>query len=113
VYLAFVHDQPAGTFALFRSDLENWGEQPDDALYLHGLVVRRAAAGQGLGHELLRYAAAIAAGQGKRFLRLDCWAGNEALRRFYTAAGFVERGVIEPRVSGEVWLCRLFEKAVA
>jgi GNAT superfamily N-acetyltransferase len=112
VYLALVDDQPAGTFSLFPSDLENWGPMPDDALYLHGLAVRRAFAGSGLGQALLHHAEDIAIAQGKRFLRLDCWAGNAALRRFYTAAGFRERGIVEPCVDGEVWNCRLFEKVL-
>jgi GNAT superfamily N-acetyltransferase len=112
VYLAFVADQPAGTFALFEADPAVWGDQPPDALYLHGLAVRRAYAGSGLGYDLLRQAEQIAAAQGKQFLRLDCWAGSDALRRFYVSAGFTERGVVEPQFEGERWLCRLWEKRV-
>ena len=32
---------------------------------------------------------------GKVFLRLDCVADNQFLRRCYTAAGFLDRGEIE------------------
>lgn len=113
VYLALVDAQPAGTFALFEADPAVWGAQLPDALYLHGLAVRRAYAGNALGYDLLCHAAQIAAAQGKHFLRLDCWAGSEALRRFYPAAGFSERGVVEPQHQGERWHCRLFEKRVA
>lgn len=112
VYLASVDTQPAGTFALFPTDIAVWGAQPPDALYLHGLAIRRAYAGSGLGRALLRHAEQIAAAQGKRFVRLDCWAGNAALRRFYNAAGFAERGVVEPQHDGERWHCCLFEKSV-
>lgn len=113
IYLAFSGRQPIGTFTLFTSDPETWGDQPPDALYLHGLALRRAYSGNELGRKLLFHAEQIARAWSKRWLRLDCWAGNEALDQFYRAAGFHDCGVVERPMGSDVWSCRLFQKDVA
>ncbi len=113
IYVAFSADQPVGTFALLPSDPAIWGDATDDALYLHGLAIRRTGAGHGLGYVLLRHAESIAATQGNRLLRLDCWAGNDTLRHFYERAGFRECGVTEEKIGSNVWHCRRFEKPIA
>lgn len=53
-----------GTVMLQWSDEEIWGTMADDAGYVHGLRIRRRAAGLGLGRALLRWAEprAVAAG---------------------------------------------------
>jgi GNAT superfamily N-acetyltransferase len=65
----------------------------DDAGYVHGLVSRRARAGQGIGLSLLRWASDRARAAGKQYLRLDCDGNNKALRAYYTeGAGLAYRG---------------------
>lgn len=91
VYLARRAGQPVGTFSLLWSDPAVWDDAPDDAGYVHGLAVRRSAAGQGIGEALLDAAAGLVADAGRPFLRLDCWAGNPALCRHYRL-GFRRRG---------------------
>lgn len=108
VYLARQNDLAVGTLTVQWHDPEVWGERPNDAVYVHKLAVRRAAAGQGLGVRLLRWAEQLAAEAGKSFVRLDCQGTNMPLRRFYAQAGFTECGYVET----EHWSAQLFERKV-
>jgi ribosomal protein S18 acetylase RimI-like enzyme len=94
-YLASFDGELAATLALLWSDPAFWGEQPDDAGYLHALAVRRTHAGRGLGARLLDWAEAEVVARGRTYLRLDCLAENDALRRYYQAPGFEPRGEVE------------------
>jgi ribosomal protein S18 acetylase RimI-like enzyme len=93
MFVALVSGQPAANIALTTAD-KLWDDLPGDALYVHGLMVRRAFAGREIGLALLRWAAAQAAEMGKPLLRLDCDADNPALRAYYERAGFVQRGEV-------------------
>lgn len=97
MYLAMLAGQAVGTFALQWSDTETWGRVPDDAGYVHGLAVRRDLAGMELGRELLRCAANKVSLSGRKYLRLDCVADNEALNQYYLRAGFGYRGKVTVR----------------
>ena len=108
-FLARLGGQAAGTLMLIDADPEIWGAQPPDALYLHSFAVRRSAAGQGLGQAMLDWAAGQAAAAGKRYLRLDCWAGSAPLRAYYAGAGFTFRG----ETTEGHWQCALFERPAA
>ena len=105
-YLAWDDAEAVGTFTLQVGDPVVWGERPPDALYLHGLAVRRSHAG--LGRELLAFAERTTAESGRRYLRLDCMAANPRLRAYYERAGF--RCCGEWRSGG--WAAALYEKAV-
>jgi GNAT superfamily N-acetyltransferase len=106
-YLAWDGAEAVGTLSLQAADPEMWGERPPDALYLHGLAVRRGHAG--LGRELLAWAERAADAAGKCCLRLDCMAGNPGLRAYYEGAGFELRGT--RRWDGG-WESSLYEKTV-
>jgi GNAT superfamily N-acetyltransferase len=106
-YLAWDGAQAVGTFSLQTADVEMWGEQPDEALYLHSLAVRRSH--RGLGRQLLSWAEQEAEGRGKRYLRLDCDAASPALRSYYERAGYAYRR----DVPGAGWTVSLYEKPVA
>lgn len=105
-YLAWACADPVGTFSLQTADVEMWGEQPDDALYMHSLAVRRSH--RGLGRQLLLWAEQEAASRGKRYLRLDCDAANPALRLYYERAGYAYRRDVQ----GAGWTVSLYEKPV-
>jgi ribosomal protein S18 acetylase RimI-like enzyme len=92
MYLAVLAGQAVGTFALQWADEETWGRVPDDAGYVHGLAVRRDFAGRGLGRELLRWTENRVSLSGKKYLRLDCTAENDALNAYYRRARFDYRG---------------------
>lgn len=108
-YLSCINNEVVGTTTLQESDPLIWGDVPDEAFYVHRLAIRRTYAGRGLGLQLLCWAEEAARAVGKRYLRLDCWAGNDALRRYYESAGFSDRG--EQFAGG--FHCRLFDKAVS
>jgi GNAT superfamily N-acetyltransferase len=93
-YLARLDGEPVATLALQWSDPTFWGEQPDDAGYVHALAVRRAQAGRGLGARLLDWAEAEVVASGREFLRLDCLARDHGLRRYYEGQGFEPRGEV-------------------
>lgn len=69
-----------------------WSNRPGEALYVHGLTVRRSFAGREIGRAMLRWAEEQARARGKTYLRLDCNADNPALRSYYERAGFTPRG---------------------
>jgi ribosomal protein S18 acetylase RimI-like enzyme len=106
-YLARRDNIVVGTLTVQPSDEALWGADQGDALYVHGLAISRAVAGQGVGLALLRWAEREVIAHGRRCLRLDCMAGNPGLRAYYQRAGFVERGII---VEGDGWEAALFEK---
>jgi ribosomal protein S18 acetylase RimI-like enzyme len=91
-FVARLGGEPAGSLVLRWSDVSFWGEQPDDAGYVHALAVRRKFAGQGLGARLLAWAEARVGDAGREFLRLDCMAENAALRTYYERLGFELQG---------------------
>lgn len=91
MYLAHDDVETAGKLALTEAD-DLWAGRPGNALYVHGLVVRRTFAGRGIGRALLRWAEREAARRGKSLLRLDCDALNPALRAYYERAGFAHVG---------------------
>ncbi len=107
VYVAWLGDQPVATLTLQWSDEQTWGAMPDDAGYVHGLAVRRAYGGHGVGLALLAWAERTVAAAGKAYLRLDCMARNSALRSYYERAGFVLRD----DVPHDAWSA-LYEKRV-
>lgn len=87
MYLGRCDTEAAGKLAITESD-DLWTDRPGDALYVHGLMVRRAFAGRSIGRALLAWAERAAARRGKSLLRLDCDAHNPNLRAYYERAGF-------------------------
>jgi GNAT superfamily N-acetyltransferase len=65
-----------------------WPDQGKHALNLYMLAVRRTVAGRGVASRMLSWAAEYAGSLGLRELRLDFYAGNDRLRRYYSGAGF-------------------------
>jgi GNAT superfamily N-acetyltransferase len=87
-----------------RADPEFWtqAERDEPALYVHRMIIRRQAAGNDLGGSLLDWTTDLAAATGRRWLRLDAWKTNTALRRYYERHGFehVRTVDLEHRGSG-------------
>jgi len=73
---------------VLQEDPEVWGDRAGAALFVHGLVVDRAASGQGIGVQLLRWVEERARRGGVRWVRLDCVASNGRLRDYYVQQGF-------------------------
>lgn len=88
LFLGYLAGEAVGAFILLYEDPFFW---PDagrgEALYLHKLVVRRSAAGRGLGRKLVAHALAKAREEKRRLLRLDS-VPRPKLCAFYESAGF-------------------------
>lgn len=80
-------DKVIGTVALGWDD-PVWEVQPSDSGYVHRLAVSRDANGNGLGATMLTWADQQVAEAGRSWLRLDCPASNQGLRRYYEHLGF-------------------------
>ncbi len=106
IYLAWLHRQPVGTLTLQWSDPHIWGEQLPDAGYVHGLAIRRAVAGRGIGRRMLDWAATQVIAANRPYLRLDCLATNQELCQYYERAGFTRCGHVEH----DRWPAQLFQK---
>jgi len=91
VFLARDAGHVVGTLTLDTfADPEFWGprDDPNDALYIHRMVVARAAGGRDVGGRMIDWALARAAADGKRWLRLDAWRSNTGLHAYYLRHGF-------------------------
>lgn len=69
-----------------------WGDRPEPAGYVHGLLVDARHKGTGLGQRLLAWAEGHIAASGRALARLDTVTTNERLRRYYRDAGYAEVG---------------------
>jgi GNAT superfamily N-acetyltransferase len=85
----------AGTIRLLWTDPDFWGDDATPAVYAHGLMVDRRAAGRGLGTALLDWAAAQGRAAGVEVFRLDCRTTNPVLREYYEAHGFRAVGQVD------------------
>ncbi|MEU1074590.1 MULTISPECIES: GNAT family N-acetyltransferase [unclassified Streptomyces] len=96
-YLVFRDGTAIATLTVHeRADLEWWSEDdPTSALYVHDLVVSRAAAGQALGAHLLDWAGALAHRRSKPWLRLEAWKSNHRLHRYYLDQGFALLRIVD------------------
>jgi ribosomal protein S18 acetylase RimI-like enzyme len=95
VYLAWTGqgDPPAATVRIAHDDVPRWHDDgQDNALYVYSLAIRKDLHGLGVGRRVLCALAEMAAGQGKGWLRLDCWARNTRLKDYYASMGFQHAG---------------------
>lgn len=82
----------AAAMRVLRSDPEVWGPDDTPAVYVHGLMVERGCASQGLGSVMLESAQQLGRDSGAAMCRLDCVAHNSVLRSYYRQRGFTEVG---------------------
>jgi GNAT superfamily N-acetyltransferase len=119
MYLATVDVDSVGAFhlrdepELYEIPNQVWPLELRDrpCRYLYLLAVRRGVARQGVSTAMLDWAFEDARRNG-RVLRLDCWAGNDKLRRFYSGAGFEYLGDVEINDgAGRTFGCSRFQRA--
>ena len=77
-----------GTFSIRYLETKTWIPiiEPNN-LYLYRIAVLPEYQGKNIGLEIIKYACQSSRAS-KQVLYLDCWAGNEKLKNFYTEAGF-------------------------
>ena len=88
VYLFSIDSVYVATVTLTETDPLIWDGTEEAALYIHKLAVRRDYAGQGIGTAVLEWIKGHALRSQKRFLRLDTWATNAGLKKYYEKQGF-------------------------
>ncbi|MGW8768689.1 GNAT family N-acetyltransferase [Streptomyces sp. NPDC055815] len=83
-------DLTLGTVSRGPADMDFWtpADHPERALYLYKLMVRRDAAGLGIGSLIIDWACRLAALEGREWVRLDCWRTATGLQRYYESLGF-------------------------
>ena len=88
VFVARRDGKLVGTVSLYESDDFIWDNDAAPALYIHRLASLRTTEGRGVGAALIAWSRRRAAELGKHWLRVDCWADNDELCRFYQRQGF-------------------------
>jgi GNAT superfamily N-acetyltransferase len=84
VYAAKQGGAILGAVTLVESEPLVWGADGGAALYLHRLASSR----RGAGALLIRWSRVVALWRCKRWLRLETWNENRALRGYYESQGF-------------------------
>jgi predicted N-acetyltransferase YhbS len=86
--LVLMKDQHVvGGVTLTETDPLIWTDNTP-AFYIHRLVVARYLKGQDIGSVIVDLVEQRAITSGKSVLRLDCWANNDRLKRYYERIGF-------------------------
>ena len=109
-FLARCGGELAGTITLMHS-YSYWPGSPPDALYIRRVAISRRFTG--LGRMLMAWSEQQAIDEGKAYLRLDCYSGNQALRKYYEGLGFEHHSDIEVTAPRGTYDCSLYEKRVA
>ncbi len=93
LWVATISDEPLGMVAVWWSDPAGYWPKADLAAYLHDLMMSPTLRGERMGERLLAWAESFVRGRGRRWLRLDCDAANDRLRRYYEEAGYEHVGI--------------------
>lgn len=111
-FLARQSDAVVGTVTRQWADETFWAGWPPDAGYVHRLAVAAGRHGQGFGAAMLTWADRATRANGRSFLRLDCPAGNPALRAYYESQGFEPRGEVTLTGRWGTYQAARYEKAL-
>jgi ribosomal protein S18 acetylase RimI-like enzyme len=79
-------DAPIATITIDEfADTDFWrpADEVRSALYVHRMAVSREYTGLGVGSAMLDWASTYAMARNRRYLRLDAWRSNLALREYY------------------------------
>jgi len=88
VFAAWHQERLVGTVSLYESDDIIWENDKEPALYIHRLTSLRGEIGRGVGTALIEWSRWQAKDRNKKWLRVDCWAENRDLCKFYERQGF-------------------------
>ncbi len=95
VYLARLADGSAiGTLRFEWHDADLWCNDPAGGGYVHSFATHPRVRGHQIGAAMLTWAKEHVRARGRRYLRLDCWGGNQPLCDYYTRLGFAFCGFV-------------------
>ena len=101
-------EEVLGAIRIMSKDLLYWGEQAEEALYIHSLIILEKYAGQGIGKQVIEQVRNQAKALGYPWLRLDCNSANPALCSYYETQGFLQVGIRK----FEDFSCNLYQKKI-
>ncbi|MEM9006340.1 MAG: GNAT family N-acetyltransferase [Cyanobacteria bacterium P01_F01_bin.86] len=107
-YIVQMSGKDIGCFRLQWQDPMFWGEQDDNAGYIHSFTISRELAGKGIGAKVLELIEGLCREHNRSLLRLDCGVDVKDLRRYYESLCFQPVG--EVSVKGE--RLTLYEKSL-
>ncbi|VTS08292.1 GNAT family N-acetyltransferase [Tuwongella immobilis] len=115
LFVAVDQETAVGFFAFDPQPSIWWPTDGLPARYLSGMVVDRQRSHCGVGSHIIRWAAETARQSGCQAVRLDCFAGNPWLCRYYERHGFQLQGQIEqhPGYMGCLYQLHLNDDATA
>ncbi|WP_428957976.1 GNAT family N-acetyltransferase [Streptomyces sp. cg35] len=102
------HNHTVGSVSRGPADRDFWHEedQPETAFYLYKLMTSRQVAGQGIGSLVVDWTCRVAALEGRKWVRLDCWRTNRGLQSYYEGLGFTHLRTEEPDHRKSGWLAQ-------
>jgi ribosomal protein S18 acetylase RimI-like enzyme len=94
------HGQISCIFSVAFSDPFIWHEKNDrSSLYIHRIATNPLNRGQGFFKVVVEWAKHYGRGLGKQYIRMDTWADNRKLIKYYQKCGFRFMGVMPPAIS--------------
>jgi GNAT superfamily N-acetyltransferase len=94
VYVLVLEDLIIGTFSIKDTDDINTDLIEHGNKYLYRIAILPEYQGKNRGLNIIRFSLDYSRNMGKS-LYLDCWAGNEKLRSFYSSTGFDFMGNVQ------------------
>lgn len=95
-YKILVDGTVAAIFAVTYSDPQIWPSKDDEAaVYIHRIVTHPNFRGYGFVKVIIDWAKAYSKTKPLDFIRMDTWADNERLLKYYTGCGFNHVGNIK------------------
>jgi GNAT superfamily N-acetyltransferase len=87
-YVGKIDNKIVAAFALEWSD-DIWSEHEESSAgYVHRLAVAEGFHGQGIGKNIIDWAAGVIKKENRQFIRLDCPAANKSLTEYYLKLSF-------------------------
>jgi ribosomal protein S18 acetylase RimI-like enzyme len=92
VKILLIDGRIIGTFSIKQIKSYPWASEiHDDFLYVYRIALHPDYQGKGIGRQIIQHA--VHFGQTRKMnLFLNCWAGNNTLRKFYSNSGFEHIG---------------------
>lgn len=100
-YAVDINNEIAAIVEIKPTPEDIWGNDKALALYIHKLAIRRKFSNKSLGRKIINLIESKAVQDGVKYLRLDCVAHNNKLRKYYEASGFTLKTEVN---SGEISL---------
>jgi ribosomal protein S18 acetylase RimI-like enzyme len=111
VYLIRIDKEIIGTVSLQWDDQRIWGNQLPLAGYIHRLAIKNGFHGKNIGKQVIDWAEAHVAENGRTLLRLDCPARNISLCSYYESLGFQQVSKLAIPEYGD-YFAALYEKRI-